>query len=244
MILSSAHTLAVVDGVLSGLHAPGESHFELLSAFASAPQLEAAFRHAQSRGLQNHEMGDAILLVPNLLQENLASLPRGMRSILFCHGLESTPHGAKYQALVGAGLSVEAPDFQGQALAERVDTLVQLLAEREEPPLLIGSSYGGLTALCAAILHAEGGNSLSELILCAPALARGEEPASSMQLHAPAQVTIIHGRRDEVIPLEISERWIASNPGARLIAVDDDHRLGQSLGLIVREAQRAARLSV
>lgn len=167
-----------------------------------------------------------------------------MRSIVFCHGLESAPHGAKYHALVGAGLSVEAPDFQGQALAARVDELVELLAAREQPPLLIGSSYGGLTALCAAILHAERGGRLSELILCAPALARGEEPASSMELHAPAEVTIIHGRQDEVIPIAISEQWVADNPRARLIAVDDGHRLGQSLAIIVREARRAALQSV
>lgn len=82
LILGPSHALAIVDGVLSGLHAPGESHFELLSAFASARQLEAAFRHAQARGLQNHELGDAMLLVPDLEHKTLASF--ASRHALHC----------------------------------------------------------------------------------------------------------------------------------------------------------------
>ena len=53
----------VVDGLVSGLHAPGESHFELLSAFAPVVTLRAALATAAAAGLSAHELGDACLVV-------------------------------------------------------------------------------------------------------------------------------------------------------------------------------------
>jgi S-adenosylmethionine:tRNA ribosyltransferase-isomerase len=61
--LDASHRLRVVDGILSGLHAPGESHFELLSAFASRDQLMRAHELAAAHGLSGHELGDACLIV-------------------------------------------------------------------------------------------------------------------------------------------------------------------------------------
>jgi S-adenosylmethionine:tRNA ribosyltransferase-isomerase len=55
--------LRVVDGILSGLHAPGESHFELLSAFAPASRLARAIELASAHGLSAHELGDACLVL-------------------------------------------------------------------------------------------------------------------------------------------------------------------------------------
>ncbi|HEX4452003.1 MAG TPA: S-adenosylmethionine:tRNA ribosyltransferase-isomerase [Kofleriaceae bacterium] len=53
----------VVDGIVSGLHVPGESHFELLSAFAPADQLERAMELAAAHGLSGHEFGDVCLVL-------------------------------------------------------------------------------------------------------------------------------------------------------------------------------------
>jgi S-adenosylmethionine:tRNA ribosyltransferase-isomerase len=53
----------VVDGLLSGLHAPGESHFELLQAFAPRALLEAALAHAAAAGYHGHEFGDVCLIL-------------------------------------------------------------------------------------------------------------------------------------------------------------------------------------
>ena len=50
-----------------------------------------------------------------------------MSNVLFCHGLESAPHGRKYHALKEAGLDVRAPDFQGLNLAARVAKLLPIL---------------------------------------------------------------------------------------------------------------------
>jgi S-adenosylmethionine:tRNA ribosyltransferase-isomerase len=54
----------VVDGVLSGVHSAGESHFDLLSAFVpDAPGLlPQALLHAEAAGFKSHELGDAMLI--------------------------------------------------------------------------------------------------------------------------------------------------------------------------------------
>ena len=52
----------VVDSLVSGLHVPGESHFDLLSAFASPARLRAALAVAAAAGLSAHELGDACLV--------------------------------------------------------------------------------------------------------------------------------------------------------------------------------------
>lgn len=57
------HALRVVDGLVTGLHAPGESHFELLRAFAPRRVLEAGLRHAVAAGYATHEFGDLSLLL-------------------------------------------------------------------------------------------------------------------------------------------------------------------------------------
>lgn len=61
--LDGDYKLRVVDGLVSGLHVPGESHFDLLSAFAPRPRLARALELAAQHGLSSHELGDACLLV-------------------------------------------------------------------------------------------------------------------------------------------------------------------------------------
>jgi S-adenosylmethionine:tRNA ribosyltransferase-isomerase len=53
----------VVDGLLTGLHSPGESHFELVQAFAPRALLESALRHAGAQGYAAHEFGDLSLIL-------------------------------------------------------------------------------------------------------------------------------------------------------------------------------------
>ena len=61
--LDAAYAPRVVDGLLSGLHSPGESHFELLQAFAPRERLARALDVAGANGLSAHELGDACLIV-------------------------------------------------------------------------------------------------------------------------------------------------------------------------------------
>jgi S-adenosylmethionine:tRNA ribosyltransferase-isomerase len=63
MRLDAAYSPRVVDGIVSGLHAPGESHFELLRAFAPRDRLVAAIELAAAHGLSAHELGDSCLIL-------------------------------------------------------------------------------------------------------------------------------------------------------------------------------------
>lgn len=55
--------LQVVNGLLSGLHEPGTSHFELLSAFAPTALVREAFDRAARWGYLAHEFGDSQLVL-------------------------------------------------------------------------------------------------------------------------------------------------------------------------------------
>ena len=146
--------------------------------------------------------------------------------VLFCHGLESAPHGGKYQALCEWGFEVFAPDCRGMNLQERVDLVSSIISEY---PYVVGSSYGGITAVLAAM---KAQVELRGLVLCAPALERAEEPNTDpSKLLRVGPTVIIHGVHDDMIPMEVSERY-ASRTGANLVKVDDDHRLDKSMGCI------------
>ena len=54
--------LRVTDMVLSGIHEPGESHFDLLRAFADDLVLDRVHRAALMHRYRNHEFGDSLLL--------------------------------------------------------------------------------------------------------------------------------------------------------------------------------------
>jgi S-adenosylmethionine:tRNA ribosyltransferase-isomerase len=66
LVLDERSRRLVVHGLVTGIHAPGESHFRLLSAFAPARALAAASSHAIARGYRPHELGDLALIVPSL----------------------------------------------------------------------------------------------------------------------------------------------------------------------------------
>jgi S-adenosylmethionine:tRNA ribosyltransferase-isomerase len=61
--LGVTYKARVVDGLISGLHVPGESHFDLLSAFVPRERLVRAMQLAASHGLSSHELGDACLIL-------------------------------------------------------------------------------------------------------------------------------------------------------------------------------------
>lgn len=63
----------IVDGLLSGVHEPGTSHYDVVSAFAPAPLVHAAHEHAAARGLLVHEFGDATLVLPGVARASAAA---------------------------------------------------------------------------------------------------------------------------------------------------------------------------
>ncbi|MBI1211128.1 MAG: S-adenosylmethionine tRNA ribosyltransferase [Alphaproteobacteria bacterium] len=54
--------LKLVDAIVSGVHAAGESHYELLKAFATGEQLQKMTEVLELRGFCNHEFGDFVLI--------------------------------------------------------------------------------------------------------------------------------------------------------------------------------------
>ena len=61
--IDGRHELAVVDGILTGMHEAGTSHFELLKAFAPRTLLSLAWSHAEDEGYLAEEFGDAMLIL-------------------------------------------------------------------------------------------------------------------------------------------------------------------------------------
>jgi S-adenosylmethionine:tRNA ribosyltransferase-isomerase len=56
--------VAVVDGLLTGLHEPRSTHLWMLAAFAGDALLRQCYQAAAARGYRWHEFGDAHLLLP------------------------------------------------------------------------------------------------------------------------------------------------------------------------------------
>ena len=65
--ITPQHCLRVVDGLLTGIHAPEESHFELLGAFMPEELLEQSHLHARAHAYREHELGDECLILRGAL---------------------------------------------------------------------------------------------------------------------------------------------------------------------------------
>jgi S-adenosylmethionine:tRNA ribosyltransferase-isomerase len=54
--------LRVVDGILTGTHEPGASHYELLRAFAGEELLSGVSAALEAGGYLTHEFGDSLFV--------------------------------------------------------------------------------------------------------------------------------------------------------------------------------------
>jgi pimeloyl-ACP methyl ester carboxylesterase len=146
-----------------------------------------------------------------------------MPAVYFSHGQESGPWGTKIKAMAAAvsdlGCRAESVDYQGIAApGERVRKLVRECRDVTEPLILVGSSMGGHVATAAA-----GEVGAIGLFVLAPAyFIDGWEPPAPTADGVP--VVIVHGWRDDVVPVENSIRYARENL-ATLHIVDGDHRL-------------------
>jgi S-adenosylmethionine:tRNA ribosyltransferase-isomerase len=61
--VGESHRRLVVDALLTGMHDPKTSHFDLLRAFAPASLLERAHAHAERAGYLGHEFGDSAFIL-------------------------------------------------------------------------------------------------------------------------------------------------------------------------------------
>lgn len=149
--------------------------------------------------------------------------------LIFLHGLESGPHGAKYQALTKAFGRVISPDCSGISDPQRrLQIILAAIENIEDQLLVVGSSMGGLMALLLqqAVPERVGG-----LLLCAPALHRPAAAGLTAEKLPPA--LIIHGKQDKVVPIAASRKF-----GLPLLEVADDHSLKNSLEIIIAEVAK------
>lgn len=64
LVLGPGRPARVVNGLITGWHAPGASHLALLEAVAGADLVNLAYREAEGAGYRWHEFGDSCLLLP------------------------------------------------------------------------------------------------------------------------------------------------------------------------------------
>lgn len=146
-----------------------------------------------------------------------------MTTVIFSHGQESGPWGTKIRAMAelaeSLGCKVLSIDYQGIAdPTERVQKLIAETREIDDKIILVGSSMGGHVATAAAEdLGAAG------LFVLAPAYY--VEGLEALTPDAPGMpICIVHGWRDDIVPVENSIRF-AEECRATLHVLDGDHRL-------------------
>ena len=63
LLLGPGFRRRIVDGIFTGLHERGATHFALLGAFAPQALLARAYDHADREGYLCHELGDSSLVM-------------------------------------------------------------------------------------------------------------------------------------------------------------------------------------
>lgn len=157
-------------------------------------------------------------------------MSRTVNTVVFSHGKESGPWGAKITAMAATvrdlHLAVESVDYRGvDDPEERVEKLLAVGRELHGPIALVGSSMGGHVAAAAAS-HLD----TAALFLLAPAFYM-----PGFEKYTPQDVTmptaIVHGWHDDVVPVDNSIRW-AREHRATLHLLDSNHRLEDQIGAI------------
>ncbi len=192
---------------------------------------------------------------------------------IYLHGFASGPKSAKAIYLgdrfAKVGIPLVVPDFNQNdfyhlTLSRQIEQ-VEALLPVDTPVTLIGSSFGGLTAVWVAQRQPQ----IERLILLAPAFqfAHSWLPKLGDRLHQwqtkgaievyhytekrqlllsydfvtdlyqyddhhlqrLVSTLILHGRDDQVVPVEASQGFAASRPTVQLVELNSDHSLGNVL---------------
>ncbi|GAB4468430.1 MAG: alpha/beta fold hydrolase [Elainellaceae cyanobacterium] len=193
--------------------------------------------------------------------------------VFYCylHGFASSPNSAKARDLgdrfSAAQLSLVIPDlnqndFAHLTLSRQIAQVEALLPPPPQPVVLIGSSFGGLTAAWLGDRHSQ----VQKLVLLAPAFGfldhwlprlgpeqmhqwkstgllsvfhHGDQAMRPLHygfiadaavyddntLERPVPTLILHGVRDDVIPVQASRDYAATRPWVTLLELDSDHAL-------------------
>lgn len=159
--------------------------------------------------------------------------------VILCHGSGSGPQATKVSVLAevaeGLGLTSERPDFgdcdalgEVDAVAPRVERLVECMRATPQPPLLVGSSMGAFSAGLASLQAPCAGL----FLLALPPLIPGFAQAFDMRRGVPTM--LIHGFADEVCPADAALAC-ACEHGMPTLLVADGHRLSDHVDLIAQQ---------
>jgi predicted alpha/beta hydrolase family esterase len=165
-----------------------------------------------------------------------------MPTLMFLHGMESSPLGTKSRFIKSHYPNCLIPELSSD-IHERKVVIEEII---EKPVYIIGSSLGGLSALLYAMSFPE---KVAGMILIAPAVGFFDETVFNDHdkelirgTYIPEGIpcTVMIGKRDDVIPQADIEAMIARSPdqgNIKVIKLDDDHTLNQSLDLLLKEIQ-------
>jgi surfactin synthase thioesterase subunit len=148
-------------------------------------------------------------------------------TVVFSHGKDGDPRGNKILALADVararGMHVESVDYReiDDPMA-RVAKLHEFVRTLTSPLIFVGSSLGGhVSASVAQSLSVRG------MFLMAPAFyMAGFERYTPKPAGCP--VAIVHGWRDDIVPVENSIRW-GREAAAMLHILDGGHRLNENI---------------
>ena len=142
--------------------------------------------------------------------------------VLFLHGLESGPggHKARWFAAHCGGITPTLSTVSVEAAVADAKAAIYGYA----PDIVVGSSFGGAVLLSL----------LNEGVWRGPCLflaQAGLRMTPWRTLPAGTRAILVHGRGDDIVPVEDSEALATTGgDGVRLVIVEDGHRLMSVLG--------------
>jgi pimeloyl-ACP methyl ester carboxylesterase len=148
-------------------------------------------------------------------------------TVVFSHGKDGDPWGNKIVALAAVAraraMQVESVDYrQIDDPMARVAKLQEFARSLSGPLIFVGSSLGGHVSAAVAQTAP-----VSGIFLMAPAFyMQGFEQYTPKPASCP--VVIVHGWRDDIVPVENSFRW-GAQAAATLHIIDGDHRLNDNI---------------
>lgn len=216
-------------GIALSSRAPMSPRFLYLHGFASSPDS----RKARTLGAAFAGLGRE-LVVPDLRVPSFAklSLEAMVDVVDAVYAEQRVP-----MRIVGSSLGGWLAAYYSSLHPDRVDRLVLLcpgfhLAERW--PKVVGEEWFAVWERMGELPLDDGTGEKVPLHWDFIEQARRlpAEPAVT------CSTVIIHGHRDEVVPLRSSREYVATHPLASLVEVDDTHELGASIERISAEVQR------
>ena len=146
---------------------------------------------------------------------------------VFSHGQESGPWGTKITSMSEIAKKMQcnviSVDYRGITdPEERIIKLIQECSLISDPTILVGSSMGGYVATAAASqIEVKG------LFVLAPAFYM-DGFNNSLIRPVSVPIEIVHGWRDDIVPVENSIRFAKSH-NANLHLLNSDHGLSDNL---------------